>query len=153
MESIFENLENLNVSEECFDEIMGIVESIVSYTLKNVKDPEKKRRLLHKEDIARELNLQQFEGSKKGGKAVWDDYKKYAPKIIGRYGTPLEVPGYRATKNQFGMTATSQRTSDSRKSGQPFRRVKNYRLNPIPSDEEASIATNKSIARHDKKNK
>ena len=27
---IFESLENLNVSEECFDEIMGIVEDIVS---------------------------------------------------------------------------------------------------------------------------
>ena len=151
--NILESLENLNVSEECFDEIMGIVEDIVGYTLKNVKDPEKKRRLLDKANTARVLNLRQFEDSKKGGKAVWDDYEKYAPKIIGRYGTPLEDPGYRATKNQFGMTATSQRTSDSRKSGQPFRRVKNYEFNPIPSDEEASIATNKSIARHDKKNK
>ena len=27
---IFENLENLNVSEECFDEIMGIVEELLS---------------------------------------------------------------------------------------------------------------------------
>ena len=30
MESIFESLENLNVSEECFNEIMGIVEEILS---------------------------------------------------------------------------------------------------------------------------
>ena len=30
MESIFESLENLNVSEECFNEIMGIVEEIIS---------------------------------------------------------------------------------------------------------------------------
>ena len=30
MESIFESLENLNVSEECFDEIMGIVEFLIS---------------------------------------------------------------------------------------------------------------------------
>ena len=28
MESIFESLENLNVSEECFDEIIGIVEDL-----------------------------------------------------------------------------------------------------------------------------
>ncbi len=28
--NIFENLENLNVSEECFDEIMGIVEDIIN---------------------------------------------------------------------------------------------------------------------------
>jgi hypothetical protein len=27
---IFESLENLNVSEECFDEIMGIIEAIIS---------------------------------------------------------------------------------------------------------------------------
>ena len=30
---IFENLENLNVSEECFDEIMGIVEALLSEDL------------------------------------------------------------------------------------------------------------------------
>lgn len=30
MEGIFESLENLNVSEECFDEIMGIVEELLS---------------------------------------------------------------------------------------------------------------------------
>ena len=27
---VFESLENLNVSEECFDSIMGIVEEIIS---------------------------------------------------------------------------------------------------------------------------
>ena len=30
MESIFENLENLNVSEECFNDIMNIVEEIIN---------------------------------------------------------------------------------------------------------------------------
>ena len=30
MENIFESLENLNISEECFDEIMGIVEEIIN---------------------------------------------------------------------------------------------------------------------------
>ena len=30
---IFESLENLNVSEECFDEIMGIVEAVIDETL------------------------------------------------------------------------------------------------------------------------
>lgn len=33
MESIFESLENLNVSEECFDEIMDIVEDIYDSVL------------------------------------------------------------------------------------------------------------------------
>ena len=32
---IFESLENLNVSEECFDEIMGLVEGILSEDLPN----------------------------------------------------------------------------------------------------------------------
>ena len=32
---IFESLENLNVSEECFDEIMGIVEEILSEGMPN----------------------------------------------------------------------------------------------------------------------
>ena len=31
--NIFENLENLNVSEECFDDIIGIVEEILSEAL------------------------------------------------------------------------------------------------------------------------
>ena len=30
MESIFENLENLNVSEECFQDILNIVEEIIN---------------------------------------------------------------------------------------------------------------------------
>jgi hypothetical protein len=34
MESAFESLENLNVSEECFDEIIGIVEAIIDETSK-----------------------------------------------------------------------------------------------------------------------
>ena len=33
--SIFEDLENLNVSEECFDDIMGIVEALLDRTNKN----------------------------------------------------------------------------------------------------------------------
>ena len=32
---IFESLENLNVSEECFDEIMGIVEEVINEVSKD----------------------------------------------------------------------------------------------------------------------
>ena len=40
---IFESLENLNVSEECFDEIMGIVEAYINETTENIyKNIEKK---------------------------------------------------------------------------------------------------------------
>ena len=38
MESIFESLENLNVSEECFNDIMGIVEDLLGTTQKKLKD-------------------------------------------------------------------------------------------------------------------
>jgi hypothetical protein len=39
---IFESLENLNVSEECFDEIMGIVEDLIDVTQNNLKDAKNK---------------------------------------------------------------------------------------------------------------
>ena len=35
---IFESLENLNVSEECFEDIVGLVEDIVSQAEKNIAD-------------------------------------------------------------------------------------------------------------------
>ena len=39
--SIFESLENLNVSEECFDDIMRIVEDIFSQIKKVHGEPDK----------------------------------------------------------------------------------------------------------------
>ena len=36
--NIFESLENLNVSEECFDEIMGIVETLIGESLQKQID-------------------------------------------------------------------------------------------------------------------
>jgi benzoyl-CoA reductase/2-hydroxyglutaryl-CoA dehydratase subunit BcrC/BadD/HgdB len=39
---IFESLENLNVSEECFNDIVGVVEDLIGVTQKNLKDAEKK---------------------------------------------------------------------------------------------------------------
>ena len=38
MESVFESLENLNVSEECFDEIMGIVKEVINETIYDAID-------------------------------------------------------------------------------------------------------------------
>ena len=40
---IFENLENLNVSEECFDEIMGIVEELLSEAEDNYEAAQDRR--------------------------------------------------------------------------------------------------------------
>ena len=45
---IFESLENLNVSEECFDDIMGIVEGILGAIDKSNYSPEKKEQLKKK---------------------------------------------------------------------------------------------------------
>ena len=41
---IFESLENLNVSEECFDEIMGIVEDTFEEMLRKKRELEDERR-------------------------------------------------------------------------------------------------------------
>jgi hypothetical protein len=39
---IFESLENLNVSEECFEDIVGIVEDLLGVTQKNLKNARSK---------------------------------------------------------------------------------------------------------------
>ena len=41
---IFESLENLNVSEECFDEIMGIVEELLSEDIPEILDKRREKR-------------------------------------------------------------------------------------------------------------
>ena len=46
---IFENLENLNVSEECFDEIMDMVEEFINET-------KKARKVAHQDAIFKKLN-------------------------------------------------------------------------------------------------
>ena len=45
---IFESLENLNVSEACFNEIMGLVENIMGAIAKSNYSPEKKEDLKRK---------------------------------------------------------------------------------------------------------
>lgn len=54
MMDIFESLENSSVSEECFDEIMGIVENILSAINKSDKSEEKKDELWNKALKARQ---------------------------------------------------------------------------------------------------
>ena len=50
---IFESLENLNVSEECFDEIMGLVEDTFEDMLRKKQELEHDRRAFRRE-IAKE---------------------------------------------------------------------------------------------------
>ena len=62
MSDIFESLENLPVSEECFDEIMGLVEGILSEDIKNIakkhgiSDLHTREQDPNKEHIRKKLN-------------------------------------------------------------------------------------------------
>ena len=55
--SIFESLENLNVSEECFDDIMGIVEELLSEG-DNLKDVVKRAWKDKKLDVNKSIELE-----------------------------------------------------------------------------------------------
>ena len=69
---IFESLENLNVSEECFDEIMGIVEDMLSEHIASAidaskKSPSEKKELLIKAALNKNSETNQFRGNSQGG--------------------------------------------------------------------------------------
>lgn len=69
---IFESLENLNVSEECFDDIMGLVEELLNedtenYIIKKYGNPEyaKNKKETHSYDL-------QFSRNSDDGRNEWD---------------------------------------------------------------------------------
>ena len=132
--SIFESLENLNVSEECFDDIMGIVEEILDETLaqyivkkhgkpeydeKTGEPKNKAAELFKKASKNKDYEYQgphngAFEFSKAGGRAGKNksagDVRKYLPKNIDKHGWGgyglYEYPGDRQTKNNAGNIET-----------------------------------------------
>jgi hypothetical protein len=74
--NIFENLENLNVSEECFNDIMGIVEEILSedelHDTKAIRrNAQRNSKILNKEIKAnsKELGKAQYDNMIAGGDA------------------------------------------------------------------------------------
>lgn len=72
---IFESLENLNVSEECFDDIMDIVEEIVS-TAQNNLDNAKNKEKKYVERIQKVVNAKKEKG------ALPDE--KFADKVLNK---------------------------------------------------------------------
>lgn len=112
MESIFENLENLNVSEECFNDIMGIVEDILGEHLasaidRSKKSPSEKKDLLIKAALNKNSETDQFRGNRQGGSPdITKAEPSLIPKNIREYGTGLEKAGDRITKNFAGQEKT-----------------------------------------------
>ena len=114
---IFESLENLNVSEECFGDILGIIvecinEDLPNYIIKKYGKPEyeqsKDGDIILKNKSAKLLdktkNAQFSAEAKKGEDGFYtmaDSYtvNKYAPKLIKG---ELEKMGKRKTKNEMG---------------------------------------------------
>lgn len=62
---IFESLENLNVSEECFNDIMGIVEDLLSTINKSNKSAKEKETLKKKAEDNQEKELHTLHNYKK----------------------------------------------------------------------------------------
>ena len=59
--NIFESLENLNVSEECFNDIMGIVEEIIN----EISDDKAQQPWRRKEEIAKKKREKAIGGTEK----------------------------------------------------------------------------------------
>ena len=107
---IFESLENLNVSEECFDEIMGLVEDTLSQIKKVYGEPEYNKEetgsiydpdtLSYPANKAAEL----YDKAKnlKYSRRIPNDQirNKYTPKkIVGR-AERLDTLGHRTSRSQ-----------------------------------------------------
>ena len=73
MKDIFESLENLNISEDCFNEIMGIAEDLISYAYAHGKG--RKERAI-KAAQNREMRLAVKNEMKKSGKTYQDALRK-----------------------------------------------------------------------------
>ena len=72
---IFESLENLNVSEECFNDILNIVEEITDRILDDKKmDPDKQDKLYKKAVKAQQKELKQ--AAQREGKTEDEIFKK-----------------------------------------------------------------------------
>ena len=99
--NIFESLENLNVSEECFDDILGIVEELLSENLINNRDQyhiSKKSVADTEEELKSSplLHSQSLERLRFGYKNGKDDRKDVAEYRIGMHdGAKSPVHAYK----------------------------------------------------------
>ena len=109
---IFESLENLNVSEECFNDIINIVEDIVSQIQKVHGEPRnlpngglnKSAQLMNKVNFVSGIP-QKVHSNLKGSTD-----NKYTPKNIKKYSDEFSGGNIkRATKNEAGEQLTTAR--------------------------------------------
>lgn len=77
--SIFESLENLNVSEACFEDIMKLVEEEISD--KDIKGA-RRRKLGRLETIGKSLDKQANRAAKEFNQAKQDTYKATTPQEV-----------------------------------------------------------------------
>ena len=133
--NIFESLENLNVSEECFDDIMGIVEELLSEDIKSEVykkvAPEKRYELLQKVDKNKENEMsdrhtrQMFKNYFDNGKKDMGKASDDAEKQVGVHGEHEE------SKNKKGEHQTHLRSLKSRDFGKSVKSGYNSELRPI----------------------
>ena len=181
MESIFESLENLNVSEECFDEIMGIVEDLLSEDIKSYA--QKKAEEAGNKENKYIKRLQKVVSAKKENGSLPD--KKFADKLfpklfankyrqekdkyekLSKKAERLPEPTERPTKNEIGAEKTTSRKYPKVTKVSPEYDVEwggdyptyTTRINKKTGDEvilepkSDKQRIKDSIARHNKKNK
>lgn len=135
MENIFENLENLNVSEACFNEIMDIVEEIIdedikSYIYKNVA-PEKRYELLQKVDKVKKDEMSDRH-TRQMLKNYFDNGEKDMVKASDEAEKQVGIKGeHEISKNKKGEHQTHLRSLKSKDFGKNTKSGYNSKLRPI----------------------
>lgn len=80
--SIFENLENLNVSEKCFNDIMGIVEEVINELRDNTVDACTQKRLKNRAEAF-------YDYMENPSDENWKNYKKAEAKSVKNTGLSI----------------------------------------------------------------
>ena len=129
MESIFESLENLNVSEACFEDIMSILEELLNedlksyiekkygrepkYLSKNIKgqkvfskvSPSDKEKIKNKKDeLLKKVNKVQDEIEKEESGKSWERFMKYNPNFSTGVNTTKSVKNVEGDRKTRGRT-------------------------------------------------
>ena len=125
--SIFESLENLNVSEECFDDIMGIVEELLSEDIYDavLKSVDDENSPLRKKNIHGKINLARWM------ETIRDNKKKELEDSAKREGVTPE-----------GLSA--KRSLNKNKNNFKTRKAQGFRYKTDEQRVEDSVARNKA---------
>ena len=133
---IFESLENLNVSEECFDEIMGLVEEVIN-------EGENLLKIAAKHGASRNLKKRAYEQpSDTDGYGEYDEER--GPMSVQ---APPKGRGNLDTKNLRGQLKTDLRREE------PSLDIGLQTRREIDAKNGYRDAIKKSVERHEKKNK